>query len=232
MIKQTIQYTDYNGTDRDIDVYFHLNEAEIIDMQANSPRGIEKELEEAVKSNDVATVLNFITNLVHKSYGVKSDDGIHFEKSPELLQKFINSAYYSEFLFDLIENNAQKGEAFFNGIMPKKLLQRAAAEAAVQQGAPAPAPSARERLDEIRESKRTQVEQPRVVQVEDPAPTAAPAAQAPNEDAEYLAWKAEKARREQAAYSAAAPASPDAFRVPAEEQPMQGLPRPPHQNFA
>lgn len=125
MIKQTIKFLDFNDQEREVTEYFHLSESEIVELQARSPEGIEKELDNAIKSGDVAQVLDFIKDLVHRSYGRKSQDGIQFRKSPEILDEFINSAYYSDFILGLIENDGARGVEFIQGIMPKKLLERA-----------------------------------------------------------------------------------------------------------
>lgn len=148
MLKQDIKFQDYNGNDREVTEYFHLNEAEIVELQAQSVNGLQVEMQEAILSNDASKVLDFVKMLVHKSYGKKSNDGLHFEKSPEILQKFINSAYYSDFLLGLIEDNGRRGEEFVKGIMPPKLLARALAQVEGQQAGEADrtvyAPSARE----------------------------------------------------------------------------------------
>ena len=77
MLKQTIKFKDYNDQDREITEYFHLNEAEIVDLQAKSENGIQADMQDAILSNDAARVLDFIKNLVHLSYGKKSADGIN-----------------------------------------------------------------------------------------------------------------------------------------------------------
>ncbi len=255
MLKQTIRFKDYNDEDRTIVEYFHLNEAEIVDMQAKSKNGIQEDMQEAILSNDVGQVLDFITNLVHKSYGKKSADGLQFDKTPELLHKFVTSAYYSDFLLGLIEDNGAKGQEFVRGIMPAKLVERAAAQA---QGIAQPPlesrtyePDARERFAQAQEASRAaqtfsqpegdplrgafgQPEYPQIAVQENPVPTAAPAPQypaplTPAEDAEFKQWLAQKEAAKQAA--ASAPVSPDAFRV-REEEPLQGLPRPPHEQLS
>jgi hypothetical protein len=249
MLKQTISFTDYNDEPRTVVEYFHLNEAEIVDMQARSKNGIQEDMQEAILSNDVSQVLDFITGLVHKSYGKKSADGLNFDKSPEILHKFVTSAYYSDFLLGLIEDNGLKGQEFVRGIMPAKLVERAAAQV---QGIPQPPlesrsyePDARERFAQaqaakVSDSTREEIQHyqnnpperfgqpdyPQVSVQEDPTPTAAPT---PDQD-QWNAFQQWQAQQEAAKAAASAPVSPDAFRVREEEpQPLQGLPRPPHE---
>lgn len=146
MLKQTINYTDFNGVERTEDLYFNLTEFELVDIQTSSERGIQAEMEDAVKANDLRRLLDFIKMLIHKSYGVKSADGRHFEKSPEILNHFVNSAYYSDLLLNLFQDEGARAIQFITGLMPKDLIERAAAKSQGQTGVPSTyAPSARER---------------------------------------------------------------------------------------
>lgn len=259
MLKQTIQFTDYDNRPREVTLWFHLNEAEIVDMQAKSVNGIQADMQEAILSNDAGRVLDFIKELVHRSYGVKSQDGVNFEKTPELLAKFISSAYYSDFLLGLIQDDGRKGQDFVTGIMPAKLVERAMAQVQGQEAGGVDrtvfAPDAREIFANAQAAKApdqgisqplypqfAQAEQPLSVQqnvspVQEtrPEPSRDPAAAhqvtldtaSPDQLARFREWQAQQ---DAARAQASAPVSPDAFRVREEEpQPMQGLPRPPHE---
>jgi len=255
MLKQDIKFTDYNGNERTITEYFHLNEAEIVKLQASSPNGIQADMQDAILSNDANRVLEFIEMLVHKSYGKKSADGLHFEKSDDILQKFINSAYYSDFLLGLIEDNGAKGERFVQGIMPAKLVERALAQVQGQEGGEVDrtiyGQSAREQFAAAQAAKMegsvdvsttqqpqpfgqpsypqfNQSEQP-PLQVQNSEATTALDNASAEELARFREWQAQK-EAAKATQTAAAPASPDAFRV-REEEPLQGLPRPPHEQM-
>lgn len=242
MLKQTIHFKDYNDQDRTVVEYFHLNEAEIVDMQAKSKNGIQEDMQEAILSNDAGQVLDFIKNLVHLSYGKKSEDGINFDKTPEILHKFITSAYYPDFLLGLIEDNGAKGQEFVRGIMPAKLVARAEAKVRGENAEPLDSrsyePDARERFAQAQAAAKPegdplrnafgQPEYP-TLSVQENQTQAEPAPSMNEEFARFRAWQAQQESEKQAA---SAPASPDAFRVPGEEpQPMQGLPRPPHEQL-
>jgi hypothetical protein len=216
MLKQVISFTDFNNQPRTVTEYFNLSEAELVDMQASSKDGIQVEMEDAIKSNDAKRVLDFITMLVHKSYGHKTEDGLRFQKSPQILQEFIDSAYYSDFLLGLIQDNGTKGEEFVRGIMPKKLLDRALAKVQGEETSQYQ-PSAREQFD-IRKEQANQPDYPRVNESPSPISAEQPGMSA-EEKAEFAAFQAWKASRK-------AEASPDAFRV-REEEPQNSLPRPP-----
>lgn len=247
MLKQTIHFKDYNDQDRTITEFFHLNEAEIVDMQAKSKNGIQEDMQEAILSNDVSQVLDFITNLVHKSYGKKSQDGINFDKSPEILHKFVTSAYYSDFLLGLIEDNGAKGQEFVRGIMPAKLVERAAAQVQGQAQPPLDsrtyAPDARDVFAAAQAAKTegmvdvntTQPNYPQFAQESEARLVVQGTPGTPDtaKDEELARFRKWQAQQDAAKTAASAPVSPDAFRVREDEpQPMQGLPRPPHEQLS
>jgi len=136
MLKQTITYTDFNGTPRTEDLYFNLTEFELVEIQSDSEKGIQADLQDAIRDKDLRRLLAFIKMLVNKAYGIKSEDGKHFEKSPEILQRFQNSALYSDLLLNLFEDEGTRAEKFITGLMPKELIARATAKAQGQGGVP------------------------------------------------------------------------------------------------
>lgn len=125
MLKQTIKFRDFNGVERTEDLYFNLTEWELTDMQADSEHGIQKDMQDAIAAKDLRLLLDFVKMLVHAAYGERDRDGIHFNKSPEITQRFINSAMYSPLLLSLFEEEGKRTEAFITGLMPADLVQRA-----------------------------------------------------------------------------------------------------------
>lgn len=125
MLKQPISFTDFNGETREEDIYFNLTEAELVDWQADSEEGLQKEMMDAVKSKDMRKLLDFIKTLVFKAYGERDKDGIHFNKSPEISQRFVNSAMYSPLLMALFADEGTTTTAFVNGLMPPDLVKKA-----------------------------------------------------------------------------------------------------------
>lgn len=127
MLKQTITFRDFNGVERTEDLYFNLTEWELTDIQADSEHGIQKDMQDAIAAKDLRKLLDFIKMLVHAAYGERDRDGIHFNKSPEITERFINSAMYSPLLLSLFEDEGKRTEAFITGLMPADLVQRAIA---------------------------------------------------------------------------------------------------------
>lgn len=154
MLKQTITFTDFNGQERTKDLYFNLTEFELIEIQVESEEGIQKEMEDAVAAKDLRRLLDFIKMLVHKAYGEKSADGLYFEKSPEILQKFVSSALYSDLLLHLFQEEGARAEKFITGLMPKELLERAIAKAKGQDPTAGFKPDARQIAEQRRQDAR------------------------------------------------------------------------------
>ncbi len=138
MLKQTIQFKDFFNKDQERDLYFNLTEAELVDMQADSPEGIQADMMRAVQEKDMRKLLDFVKMLVHRAYGERDSDGIHFHKSPEITANFVNSAMYSPLLLSLFEDEGARTEAFITGLMPADLVKAAIAKSNGQGNTPRP----------------------------------------------------------------------------------------------
>ena len=120
MLKKTVTYVDYNGVERTEDFYFNLSKAEVTEMELSVEGGFSKMLEEIVKSNDNARILELFKDMVLKAYGEKSADGRRFVKSKELAEAFSQTEAYSEIFMELAMDE-KAAAAFVNGIMPANL---------------------------------------------------------------------------------------------------------------
>ena len=125
MIKKTISYTDFDGNRCTEDAYFNMMKSEWMEMQASVPEGFGKKLQEIAKNKDEKGIIEFVKELIKRSYGHKSPNGKSFIKSEEETLEFMQSEAYSE-LFVEIVHNADAASEFVNGIIPPDL--RAAAE--------------------------------------------------------------------------------------------------------
>lgn len=127
MLKKTITYVDYNGTERTEDFYFNLSKAEIAKMELEIPGGMTEMLKRITAAQDTPSLVKIFEDLILRSYGVKSDDGKRFIKTPELKEEFKQTEAYSE-LFMELATNADAASAFINGIIPADVAQAAAKE--------------------------------------------------------------------------------------------------------
>ena len=128
MYHKQITYKDYNGVTRTGDYYFNINKAELVEIQASVPGGLQTYLEEMIHTTDNRQLVEFIKKLMELSYGVKTPDGTQFIKSKEEWDKFRWSEAYVE-MFLALGNNAQDASDFVNNILPAELLAEAKEQA-------------------------------------------------------------------------------------------------------
>ncbi len=124
MLKKTIAYTDYNGTERTEDFYFNLSEAEIAEMEMGTMGGYADMIQRIINAQDVPSIIKIFKELILRAYGEKSPDGKRFIKSEEISTAFSQTEAYST-LFMELATDADAASAFVNGIIPKKIQQNA-----------------------------------------------------------------------------------------------------------
>lgn len=118
MLKKTIEYTDYNGSQRKEDHYFNLNKLELIEIDAKYPGGLSATINKLSAEENSAKIIELVKDMIIKSYGVKSEDGKRFIKNQEVIDSFTQTEAFSE-LFMELATDADKAANFFNGIVPK-----------------------------------------------------------------------------------------------------------------
>ena len=125
MLKKTITYIDYNGTERKEDFYFNLSKAEIMEMEMGTTGGMVEMINKIVAAQDAPAIIDMFKKMILKAYGEKSADGKRFIKSKEISEAFSQTEAYSQ-LFMELATDADAASKFVNGIVP-------AAEPAVKQ---------------------------------------------------------------------------------------------------
>lgn len=123
MVKKTIKYEDYNGVEREDDLYFNLTEAELMEMEMGTVGGLAETIEKITKAQDAPAIINMFKSIILKAYGEKSADGKRFIKVNDsgvpLSIAFSQTEAYSQ-LFMELATNADEAAKFVNGIVPKK----------------------------------------------------------------------------------------------------------------
>ena len=118
MLKKTVTYTDYNGSERTEDFYFNLTKAEIMEMELTTVGGLSAMIEKIVAAKDGPTIIKTFKDLVLKAYGEKSADGRRFIKSPEIAEAFAQTEAYSQIFMGLATDD-EAAAKFVNGIIPE-----------------------------------------------------------------------------------------------------------------
>lgn len=121
MLAKRIKFTDYEGQVREGTYYFHLNKAEVIKwLTTTGEYTLDKVLLKLSEERNGKKIMEIFDDLIHRSYGKKSLDGVRFEKSDDIWMEFYQSEAYSE-LFSELVLDAKKAVEFVNGIIPAAL---------------------------------------------------------------------------------------------------------------
>lgn len=117
MIKKRIKYTDLNGIEREEDFYFHFSKSELFMMEGTEEGGLVNRLESIVAKKDGVKIMQFYHDFILRAYGEKSDDGIYFNKSPEIAKKFEAHPAFDVLFTELMEN-PEEALKFVNAVFP------------------------------------------------------------------------------------------------------------------
>lgn len=129
MIKKTITYSDFNGTERTEDFYFNLTKAEITKMELSIKGGLAEMIQRIVAAQDTPAIIDVFEDLIKRSYGVKTPDGRGFVKRADDLEAFMATEAYSQ-LFMELATDADAAAKFVNGVVPADMAKQAAIEGA------------------------------------------------------------------------------------------------------
>lgn len=117
MLKKTITYTDYNGTERTEDFYFNLTKAELTEMELSVHGGFAESIQSIINAQEAPAIIKIFKEMVLKAYGEKSEDGRRFKKSEEIAKAFSETEAYS-IIFMELATDSKKAADFCNGIIP------------------------------------------------------------------------------------------------------------------
>ena len=120
MLKQLIEYTDFNGVARKENFYFNLTETELLQMELGVTGGMRELLKTIIEKQDIPKLMSAFKEIILKAQGEKSPDGRVFNKSPELSKAFEHTNAYSTLYMSLIKD-ANTAAKFINDIMPENM---------------------------------------------------------------------------------------------------------------
>lgn len=117
MISISVTYEDFNGNQHDEKFWFHLNKADLTELDIEYDGNFKDLLLEAVDSKNLKKIYEYFKAILLKSYGKRTEDGLRFVKKQEYLDEFVETDAYSEVLDYLMEENNAK--YFIEGVLPK-----------------------------------------------------------------------------------------------------------------
>lgn len=128
MLKKTIAFTDFDGTEQKEDFYFNLTKAEIFEVEVGAGKeGLSEIIKNVVEAEDGKTIIEQFKKIILASVGKRSEDGKLFIKNQDVRDSLEFSPAYSE-LFMELATDADKASAFVNGVLPADLTAEDAAE--------------------------------------------------------------------------------------------------------
>lgn len=120
MLEKEFEYTDYNGVVRKEKHYFNFSESEMTEMQLMKVGGFAEYLQSIIDAKDQTVLVTVFKDLILKAYGVKSEDGRRFIKSPATSEEFAQTEAYSQLYMSLVSSE-QAALDFFRGVIPPSM---------------------------------------------------------------------------------------------------------------
>lgn len=123
MYEKTIKFTDFFGNERTEKRYFNLSEAEVLDAQFDRQGDFSQLIQGIANTKDTETLGRLFKEIILRSYGEPSPDGIYFNKSKEIRDRFENSALYNALYTELLFD-ADAASDFINHVIPVDSIQK------------------------------------------------------------------------------------------------------------
>lgn len=123
MYEKVIKFKDFFGNEKSEKRYFNLSEAEIIESNFDQKSEFSQLIQGIVNTQDKDTLGKLFKEIILRSYGEPSADGIYFNKSEEIRSKFESSAMYNALYMELLFD-ADAASEFINKVVPVESIQQ------------------------------------------------------------------------------------------------------------
>ncbi len=123
MLKKTVTYKDFNGTQRTEDFWFHMTTAEMMELQVSKKEGFGEWMQKIIESEDREVIMAQFKKILLAAVGQRSEDGRLFKKNDEIRDEFSATNAYSE-LFVELATDADAGAKFVSGIVPEDFAEQ------------------------------------------------------------------------------------------------------------
>lgn len=105
MFKKNIKFKNTDGVEVQKDFYFNLSRAEIYKMEISAEgNSLQNYFQRIQEEENGAKVWEIFEDLVSKSVGIRSVDGLQFKKSKEISEAFMQTDAFSELLVEMFQN--------------------------------------------------------------------------------------------------------------------------------
>lgn len=136
MLRQTINYTDFDNNDATTDLWFNITRTEMTDQLHRLPEveAIQKMIvgdgsEREMKPEEIKRILDMVKTFAALAYGERSEDGRKFRKEDpvtgrNLWDEFKTTAEYDAFMTQLF-NPPENAVAFMLNVIPTVIREEA-----------------------------------------------------------------------------------------------------------
>lgn len=133
MLKKDISYEDIDGNPVTETFYFNISKMELAELELlhrdpndeSETSSYADHLRAMLTNKDPKVLLTTFKDFIARAYGERSEDGKRFLKSPERSAAFAETDAFGALFFELI-SDAMSMAAFFTGVMPADIREKAA----------------------------------------------------------------------------------------------------------
>lgn len=102
MYSVDITFKDFLGNERTNTYCFHLSESELLELEYRTNGELKRTLDNLSKGTyDTESLVGFFTMFIKAAYGEVSADGLTFDKTEDVWNKFYRSNAYNEFFMKI-----------------------------------------------------------------------------------------------------------------------------------
>lgn len=117
MLKQKVQYEDFDGATQVETLYFNLNRMELIALQSRyGKEDMAAYIDKLVEDKDIEKVYEILNDIVLSAYGLRSEDSKRFIKNETIREEFKQSLAYEALIEDFHDETRKVLESFIVGI--------------------------------------------------------------------------------------------------------------------
>ena len=117
MVKETITYHDLDGVEITEDFWFNMFTTEVAEWNFEKSGGLEEYIKKLEKTQDQAEMIKFVKEIILKSFGKRSEDGLRFIKNEEDAVAFTQTEAFHVLFMKLVQDEKEMAR-FINGIVP------------------------------------------------------------------------------------------------------------------
>lgn len=130
MLRKEITFTDFNGVERTMTYYFNMTQTELAELDLDAGGVLREKLNAMIEKQDAVGLARFFKEIIVRSYGEKSDDGLYFEKGDNFSfgRRFTTSPAFDKLFTEILSDpTGEAATAFIYGIVPADIAAQAKA---------------------------------------------------------------------------------------------------------